>query len=72
MSHRELFETSDITVEDAVMYHAKMFCYVVSGLHEALQQGQTQMETLTNVQVTMDHVFNAVQSTQKQFATHLQ
>ena len=44
---------------------------VVAGLQETLQQEQTQTETLTSVQAPVDHVSNAVQSTQQQLATHM-
>ena len=40
-SHRELRETSDITVEDAGMHHANMVFDVVAELQKALQQEQT-------------------------------
>ena len=64
-SHRELRETSNLTVEYVGMHHANMVRNVVAGLQEALQQEQTQTETPTSVQVPVDHVANAVQSTQK-------
>ena len=72
MSHRELRETSDITVEDAGMNHANMVRDVVSGIQEALQQYQAETETPEVVLAPVDHVANAVQNTQKQLATHLQ
>ena len=71
-SHRDLIETSDITVEEAGIYHANVVCDVVSGLQEALQQEQNQTETPTSVQAPVDHVSNAVQITQQQLATQLQ
>ena len=71
-SHRDLIETSNLTVEDAVMHHSNMVCDVVAGLQEALQQDQTQTENLTSVQVPVDHVDNTLQSTHKQLATQLQ
>ena len=42
------------------MYHTNMVRDVVAGIHEDLQQEQTQMETLTSVQAPVDHVANAV------------
>ena len=71
-SHWELRETSDITVEDAGMHHANMVHNVVSGLKEALKHDQAQTETQAVVQVPVDHVANAVQNTQQQWATQLQ
>ena len=62
-------ETSDITVEDVGMHHANMVCDVVAGLHEALQQEKSQTETPASMQAPVDHVANAVQSTQQQLAT---
>ena len=63
MSHRELREMSDVTVENAEMHHANMVSDVVAGIDEALQQGKTHTETLTSVQAHVYHVANAVQST---------
>ena len=37
-SHRELRETSNLTVEDAGMHHANMVRHVVAGLQKAFQQ----------------------------------
>ena len=68
-SHRELIETSDLTVEDAGMHHSNMVCDVVAGLQEVLQHYQAQAKTLTIVQARVDHVANAVQNTQQQLAT---
>ena len=45
---------------------------VVSGLKEALKHDQAQTETQAVVQVPVDHVANAVQNTQQQWATQLQ
>ena len=72
MSHRELREMSDVTVENAEMHHANMVSDVVAGIDEALQQGKTQTETLTSVQAHVYHVANTVQSTQQQLAKQLQ
>ena len=70
-SQRELRETSDLAVEEAGMNHAITVRDVVAGLHEALQQEQTQTKKLTSVQAPVDHVANAVQSTQQHLATQL-
>ena len=64
-SHRELIETSDLTVEDAGMHHTNMVRDVVAGLQEALQQYQAQTDTMTNMQDPVDHVAKAVQNTHK-------
>ena len=60
-----MIKTSDITIEDAEMYHSNVFRDVVTGLQEALQQEQTQTETLTSVQASVDYVDNTVQSSQQ-------
>ena len=39
--HRELRETSDLTMEGAGMHHVNMVHDVVAGLQEALQQEQS-------------------------------
>ena len=70
-SHREMRDTSDITIKDTGMHHANMVHYVVAELQEALQQDQTQMETLTNMQAPVDNMSNVVQSTQQQLDTQL-
>ena len=49
-----------------------MVLYVFVGLQEALQQDQVNTETPRVVQKHVNHVANAVQSTQKQLATQLQ
>ena len=71
-SHRELRETSGITIEDAGIYYANMVRDIVAGLQESLQQDQTQMETPTIMQAPVDHVANVVQITHQQLATQLQ
>ena len=48
-SHRDLRETSNLTVEDAVMHHVNMVRNFVAGLQEALQQDQDHTETPTIV-----------------------
>ena len=68
-SHRELRETTNLTVKDAGMDHTNMVRGVVAGLKEALQQYHTHMETLTSVQAPVDHVTNVVQRTHQQLAT---
>ena len=64
-AHRELRETSDITVEDSGMHHYNMVRDVVAGLQESLQQEKVHTETPTVVQALVDHVANAVQNTQQ-------
>ena len=54
------------------MHHAKIVSNAVAGLHEDLQQEQTQIDTPTIVQVPVDHVSNTVQITHKQLATQIQ
>ena len=71
-SHRELRDTSNITVENAGINHANKVHDVVTGIQEALQQYQAETETPAVVLAPVDHVANAVQNTQKQLATHLQ
>ena len=71
-SRRNLRETSDLTVEDAEMHNANMVRDFVAGIQEALQQEHTQTETLTSMQALVDHVANAVQSTQQQLSTQMQ
>ena len=70
-SHRELRETSNLTVEDAGMHHANMVHDFIAGILEVLQEEQTQTETPKIVQAPVDHVANAVQSTKQQLATQL-
>ena len=72
MSHQDLREASDLTVEDAVMHHSNMIHNVVTGLQEALQQDQSQTETPTVVHAPVDHVANAVKKNRQQLATQLQ
>ena len=72
ISHRELRETSNLTVEDAGMHYFNMVRDVVAGLHEDLQQYQTHKEAPISMQEPMDHVTKLVQNTQQQFATQLQ
>ena len=63
--HWELRETSNLTVEDAGMHHAKIVRDVVAWLQKALQQDQAQMETPAVVQEPVAYVANAVQNTHK-------
>ena len=70
--HRELIETSNLTVENAGMHHTNMVRNFVAGLQESLQQYQVHTETPTVMQAPVDYVTNAVQNTQQQLATHLQ
>ena len=71
MSHRDLRKTSDLNVEDAGIYHSKMDCDVVAGLHEDFQQEHTQTKILTSVQAPVDQVAHPVKITQQQLATKL-
>ena len=54
------------------MHHANMVIDVVAGLQKALQQDKYQRETLSVMQVYVNHVSNAVKNTQQQLATQLQ
>ena len=72
IAHRELRETSDLTVEDNGMHHANMVRDVVSGLHETLQKEQAPTENAINIPKPIDHVSNASKSTQQHLATQLQ
>ena len=49
-----------------------MVCEVVAGIQEALQQDKVQTKTPTSMQALVDHVANAVQSTQQQLSTQMQ
>ena len=70
--HRELWETSNLTVKDADTHHANMVRNMVAELQKALQQEQSPTENATTIPERVDHVPNAVQSTQKNLATQLQ
>ena len=69
-SHRELRETSDLTIEDTGMHHSNILCNVVLGIQEATYQSH--IETPTFVQAPVDHVDNEVQNTHQLLATQLQ
>ena len=70
-AHRELRETSDLTIEDANMHHSKIVCDVVSGIQKSLHQQQVHKETPTVMQEPLDRVTNKVHNTQQQLATKL-
>ena len=71
-AHGELRYASDLTVEDDGMHNANMVRDIVAGLHEALQQEKSQMETPEVVPAPVDHVDNTVQNTQQQLAPQMQ
>ena len=70
--HQELRNTTDLTVQDTGMHHANMVRNMVAELQKALQQEQSPTENATTIPERVDHVPNAVQSTQKNLATQLQ
>ena len=71
-NHQELRYASDLTVEDAGMHNANMVRNVVSGLHDYLQQEQSQTETPAVVPEPVVNVANIVQNTQQQLNTQMQ
>ena len=65
IEHRELQETMDLTVQDAVMHYANMVRDVVAGLQEVLKQEPVPVEASAVIQDTqVTHVVNAVQENQ--------
>ena len=71
-SHQELHETTLLTVQDTGIHHANIFCDVVAGLKEVLQQEQALTETPLVFSEPSEHVVNAVQNTQHQLAAQHQ
>ena len=68
---RDLWETSDITIEDTGMNHTNMISNGVAGLQEVLHQEQVPTETTTVIEEPVNHVDNMVQNTQQQLTIHL-
>ena len=71
-AHWELWETSDLTIEDSVMHNANMVQDEVAGLQEVLYQEQFPTDNPKVIEEPFNHVSDAVQNTQQQLATQLQ
>ena len=63
-AHRELQETTDLTVQNFGMHHATMVRNVVARLQEVLHQDQSPIDTPANLSEPHKHVANVVQSIQ--------
>ena len=63
-AHRELQETTDLTVQYFGMHHANMVRNVVAGLQEGLHQDQSPIATTATLSEPQEHVANVVQSIQ--------
>ena len=70
-AHRELQETSDLTVEDSGMHHTSIVRNVVAVLKEVLHQEQVMTKKPTIIPEPVDNVENAVQINQQQLVTDL-
>ena len=70
-AHRELQETTNITVQNAVMHHANMVHNVVAVLQEFSKQEQSLTKTPETISEPNDHVVNAVHITQQQLVAQL-
>ena len=71
-THQELCEPSDLTIEDSGTHHTVMVRIVVAGIQESLQQEKSLTGNMTTMEEPINHVENAIKSTQKQLATQLQ